>query len=137
MAADGGISLAARSIFTTGTGSIIERTAAGAPIVLRGDTIALTFADPVDGTQPVSLNIAGYTAAAARSATLLFRTPRPIDFTQLRVLRLRLDANGAVRYAPWSECSRLPVAAGNWLALGWALALIACALVVARRRGRR
>ena len=66
MAADGGISLAARSIFTTGTGSIIERTAAGAPIVLRGDTIALTFADPVDGTQPVSLNIAGYTAAAAR-----------------------------------------------------------------------
>ena len=118
MAADGGISLAARSILTTGTGSIIERTAAGAPIVLRGDTIALTFADPADGNQPVSLSLAGYTAAAARTATLLFRTPRPIDFTQLRVLRLRLDANGAVRYAPWSECSRLPVAAGNWLALG-------------------
>lgn len=61
-----------------------------------------------------------------------------------------IDADGVVRqYVPRLAAGRLdgtiPPAhpptlfarAGNWLALGWALVLIACALVVARRRRQR
>ena len=115
MAAAGGITLAAGSIVTTGEGYLSDNLNAGMPIVLRGDRIAISFRDPALGAQPLNLNVAGYTAPAARSARFFFDTARPIDFTTLKVLNVRVDAGGTVRYAPWSECSMLPVAAGSWL----------------------
>ncbi len=61
-----------------------------------------------------------------------------------------IDADGVVRqFVPRFTAGRLDglvppshpptlfAQAGNWLALGWAFVLLACALVVARRRGRR
>lgn len=61
-----------------------------------------------------------------------------------------IDADGVVRQfvprltpgridglVPPAHAPTLFARTGNWLALGWALVLLACALVVARRRGRR
>nr|WP_255630995.1 leukotoxin LktA family filamentous adhesin [Novosphingobium sp. FKTRR1] len=112
--AGGGISLAARDITSAGSGYL----ASNAPIVLRADRMALTVADLQPGSAPVRLNVSGFSAPFTNEATFAFSTPRLLDFTTLKVARLRIDDNGEVRFAPWTECELLPVAAGNWLAMG-------------------
>jgi apolipoprotein N-acyltransferase len=49
----------------------------------------------------------------------------------------RLTAGRLDGLVPAPHAPTLFARAGNWLALGWALALLVCALVVARRRGGR
>ena len=118
ISASGGIRFIAPMITGGPAGYLTDRDGLGAPIVLRADRIALRFRDAGGNTPPWTIDVGGYVDGLARDVALLFDTARPVDFSAIRAITLRIDANGHLVYAPWTACETLPVAAGSWFAYG-------------------
>lgn len=117
MSAFGGIALSAPLIAGGSGGSLTDQANPGAPITLRADRIDLSLASAAGTTGWIKLDVAGYSGMFARDVKLTFDTDRPIDFGTIRAIRLRIDANGHIAYAPWTACETMPVVVGSWFAV--------------------